>query len=96
MVDITLRLGDCLDIMRGMDKNSVDAIVCDPPYGLEFMGKEWDRLWDKRGGDPDKHPTGKAAVLEGFNFIGCDTEAEYIKIAEARIAKAQEQMRLPI
>lgn len=21
---------------------SVDAIVCDPPYGLEFMGKEWD------------------------------------------------------
>lgn len=24
---------------------SVDAIVCDPPYGLEFMGKEWDRPW---------------------------------------------------
>ena len=23
---------------------SVHAIVCDPPYGLEFMGKEWDRL----------------------------------------------------
>ena len=23
---------------------SVDAIVCDPPYGLEFMGKEWDKL----------------------------------------------------
>ena len=21
---------------------SVDAVVCDPPYGLEFMGKEWD------------------------------------------------------
>jgi len=29
--------------------------------------------------------TGKAAVLEGFSFIGCDTEAEYVKIAEARI-----------
>jgi site-specific DNA-methyltransferase (adenine-specific) len=27
---------------------SVDAIVTDPPYGLEFMGKEWDRLWAKR------------------------------------------------
>jgi hypothetical protein len=24
--------------------NSVDAIVCDPPYGLEFMGKDWDRF----------------------------------------------------
>ena len=25
---------------------SVDAIVTDPPYGLEFMGKEWDKLSD--------------------------------------------------
>ena len=23
---------------------SVDTIITDPPYGLEFMGKEWDRL----------------------------------------------------
>ena len=29
-----------------MDANSVDAIVTDPPYGLEFMGKSWDRLGD--------------------------------------------------
>jgi len=28
--------------MRSMEPNSVDAIVTDPPYGLEFMGKEWD------------------------------------------------------
>jgi len=34
--------GDCLDVMRGMEPNSMDAIVTDPPYGLEFMGKEWD------------------------------------------------------
>ena len=25
-----------------MEANSVDAIVTDPPYGLEFMGKGWD------------------------------------------------------
>lgn len=25
-----------------MEAESVDAIVCDPPYGLEFMGREWD------------------------------------------------------
>lgn len=35
---------DCIDAMRDMDEASVDAIVTDPPYGLEFMGKEWDRL----------------------------------------------------
>jgi len=34
--------GDCLDVMRGMPDNSVDAVVTDPPYGLSFMGKRWD------------------------------------------------------
>ena len=29
--------------------------------------------------------TGKAAVLEGFNFIGIERELEYIEIARARI-----------
>ena len=26
--------GDCLEVLRGMEDNSVDAVVCDPPYGL--------------------------------------------------------------
>lgn len=34
--------GDCLEVMRRMEPDSVDAIVTDPPYGLRFMGKEWD------------------------------------------------------
>ena len=34
--------GDCLEVMRGMDAGSVDAVITDPPYGLSFMGKEWD------------------------------------------------------
>ena len=33
---------DCLDVMKRMSNNSVDAIVTDPPYGLDFMGKNWD------------------------------------------------------
>jgi len=37
--------GDCLTVMRTMPNQSVDAIVTDPPYGLEFMGKEWDAPW---------------------------------------------------
>ena len=32
--------------------------------------------------------TGKAAVLEGFRFIGIEREAEYLAIAEARILNA--------
>ncbi|MCI0366549.1 MAG: hypothetical protein L0219_22020, partial [Phycisphaerales bacterium] len=34
--------GDCLDVMPVLAENSVDTIITDPPYGLEFMGKEWD------------------------------------------------------
>jgi DNA modification methylase len=34
--------GDCVEVMRGMAAGSVDAIVCDPPYELGFMGKKWD------------------------------------------------------
>lgn len=33
--------------------------------------------------------TGKAAVLEGRSFIGCELTAEYLPIARARIAAAQ-------
>jgi DNA modification methylase len=34
---------DCLDHMRTMADNAVDAVVTDPPYGLTFMGKDWDK-----------------------------------------------------
>lgn len=30
----TIHHGDCLDVLRSMPDNSVDAVVCDPPYGL--------------------------------------------------------------
>ena len=34
--------GDCLDILPTLDAESIDAVVTDPPYGIGFMGKEWD------------------------------------------------------
>ena len=43
---VTLWLGDCLEILATLPDASVDSIVTDPPYGLEFMGKSWDRLGD--------------------------------------------------
>ena len=42
VMNIDLRHGDCRDVMATMEPESVDAIVSDPPYGLGFMGKEWD------------------------------------------------------
>ena len=34
--------GDCIEVLKTLDENSVDAIVTDPPYELGFMGKSWD------------------------------------------------------
>lgn len=42
---VTLYHGDCIEVMRQLPAASVDAVVTDPPYGLEFMGKDWDRPW---------------------------------------------------
>lgn len=38
--DCTLYLGDMLDVVPLL--NDIDAVVTDPPYGWNFMGKEWD------------------------------------------------------
>jgi site-specific DNA-methyltransferase (adenine-specific) len=40
--DVLVYAGDCIEVMARMPEASVDAIVTDPPYGLEFMGREWD------------------------------------------------------
>ena len=34
--------GDCLEVLKTLPDNSVDAVVTDSPYGLKFMGKKWD------------------------------------------------------
>lgn len=34
--DCTLYLGDCLDVMKDMPDKSVDAVITDPPYGLNI------------------------------------------------------------
>jgi len=39
---IQLFNGDCLDVMRGMDDGSVDAIITDPPYGTTAC--KWDSV----------------------------------------------------
>lgn len=42
MPNFQLFCGDSLDQLKNLPDNSVDSIVCDPPYGISFMGKKWD------------------------------------------------------
>src|SRR6185503_11349973 len=40
--------GNCKDIIKEHKDNSIDLIVTDSPYGISFMGKDWDKaLSDK-------------------------------------------------
>lgn len=37
MSNVTLLNGDCLELMRGIDSESIDAIITDPPYGISYQ-----------------------------------------------------------
>jgi site-specific DNA-methyltransferase (adenine-specific) len=45
---VTLHRGDCLDVLASMEENSVDSVVCDPPYHLTSIVK--------RAGNPNSAP----------------------------------------
>lgn len=49
---IELIEGDCREVLKEFADNSIDSVVTDPPYGLEFMGKEWDKFADKPRRNP--------------------------------------------
>ena len=36
-------LGDCLEVLRQYPDNYFSSIITDPPAGISFMGKDWDK-----------------------------------------------------
>lgn len=44
MTTLTLMNGDCVAKMKELADESIDAVLCDPPYGLKFMNKDFDDL----------------------------------------------------
>jgi DNA methylase len=41
-MSVRIIVADCRQIMAAMEPESVSAVVTDPPYLIEFMGREWD------------------------------------------------------
>lgn len=50
--DCTLYLGDCLDVMKDMPDKSVDAVITDPPYGINYLSNHY------KNGNPFKNIAG--------------------------------------
>lgn len=46
-----LLTGDSRDKLKELEDNSIDALVTDPPYLINFMGKDWDKE-NSPAGDP--------------------------------------------
>lgn len=42
MTDFEVRTGDAFDVLPELPADHVHAVVTDPPYGLAFMGRDWD------------------------------------------------------
>lgn len=61
--------GDCLVVMKEMPSNSITGIITDPPYGLEFMGKEWDKL-SRNLMCPDSEADKKRVAEYNGNYAG--------------------------
>lgn len=59
---ITVYEGDCREVMAALPAESVDAIVTDPPYGLHFMGRDWDGFGTPAGFQAWTEEWGRAAL----------------------------------
>ena len=44
MTTLKIMNGDCVAKMKELEDDSIDAVLCDPPYGLKFMNKDFDDL----------------------------------------------------
>jgi len=40
--DWRVQAGDCLELLPSLADASVDAVITDPPYGIDFQGADWD------------------------------------------------------
>lgn len=76
--------GDCREVMKRLEAESLHAIVSDPPYGLEFMGKDWDAPWKADGGfdprDKTKLPESQRRIVAASVTYGTKSKRNNGKI----------------
>lgn len=63
--NIVLHHGDCVEVLKGYGDGSVGAVVSDPPYGLSFMGKDFDKL----GEGAAQREWHRAWVMQAFRVL---------------------------
>jgi site-specific DNA-methyltransferase (adenine-specific) len=82
---IDLRLGDCLEVMKEIRSNSIDAVICDLPYGttackwdsvipFEPLWKQYKRIIKNKGAIilTASQPFTSALVMSNPNMFRCE------------------------
>jgi site-specific DNA-methyltransferase (adenine-specific) len=77
--DATLYLGDCMDILKNIDSNSIDMILSDIPYGVVNRSDNGLRNLDKGNADIETFVLADAInqsirLSNGSIYIFCGTE----------------------
>ena len=91
--------GDCLDKLKELEDNSVDAVVTDPPYGLSFMGKKWDydvpsiEIWEEDFQKLIKHDFNNCAAHSEGQYCCLDIEHKRNKQIMDFIKEIKEQAK---
>lgn len=44
---ISIKQGDCLELMKEIQDNSIDMILTDPPYGMNFQSHRRKNIYEK-------------------------------------------------
>ena len=67
-MSVDLRLGDSREVLKTLPDNSVDSIVCDPPYALVSITKRF----GKDGAAPAQFSTDGVYTRASSGFMGKD------------------------
>lgn len=69
---MTVRIlqGDCREVLKTLADDSVDACVTDPPYGIGFMGKQWDTFKPGTARQAERMVKGEPIVSDNPNVNG--------------------------
>ena len=77
---VTQYCSDALSVLEELPDESIDLLVTDPPYGIGFMGKSWDKAL--------------ASKLLGRRCIGIEINEEYCEIASKRCSQGVMELKI--
>jgi len=78
-------IGDCAQTLKQLPDESIDLIVCDPPYGYRFMNLDWDKALPSLDALKECCRVLKAGA---FAFFMCSSRTDLLWRMGERLEKA--------